>query len=101
MIVQLDGSACVRTAEAIRASILEAFEQDAIVELDASALVEVDLSIVQLIEAARAHAGRTGSTIRLTAPANGALADLLRRAGTLTHPTAEDIDFWCHGDQPQ
>lgn len=101
MTIRLEPSVTVRTIEALRASILDSFAQDTAIELDASAVAEVDLSLVQLIEAARVHAAREGKTLRLTAPANDALLGLLRRAGALSEPTAEDIDFWCHGDLTQ
>lgn len=101
MIVPLTGPACVRTAETLRAVLLDAFERDDSVELDIAALTEIDLSIVQLIEAARVHAAREGKAIRLAAPADDAMTALLVRAGILNQPTAEDIDFWRHGELPQ
>jgi anti-anti-sigma regulatory factor len=101
MIIQLGESVTVRTAEALRASILSAFEEDAVAELDVSAVSEVDLSLVQLIEAARVHAEQESKSFRLTGPANGPIMALLRRAGFLTEPTAEAIDFWCNGELPQ
>lgn len=101
MIVHLNGATSVRTAETLRAMLLDAFEQADSIELDVPALTEADLSVVQLIEAARAHATRENKRVHLTAPAHGALLDLLLRAGILTDPAAEDIDFWCHGELPQ
>ncbi|HEX7853490.1 MAG TPA: STAS domain-containing protein [Sphingobium sp.] len=101
MTILLDGSVTVRTIDALRLSILDAFEQNPVVELDASAVAEVDLSLVQLIEAARIHASQESKTLRLAAPANATLVALLRRTGSLSEPTAEDIDFWCHGELPQ
>lgn len=101
MTILLDGSVTVRTIDALRASIIDAFGQEEVIEIDASAVAEVDLSLVQLIEAARAHAAQENKTIRLTAPANDALVGLLRRAGSLSEPTTEDIDFWCHGELVQ
>lgn len=101
MIVQLSESATVRAIDTVCASILAAYEQDDVLELDASLVAEIDLSLVQLIEAARAHARRESKSIRLTAPANAALMALLHRAGFLSEPTTEDIAFWCHGELPQ
>ncbi|HEX7873513.1 MAG TPA: STAS domain-containing protein [Sphingobium sp.] len=101
MTILLDGSVTVRTIDALRTSIIAAFGQDMIVDIDASAVAEVDLSLVQLIESARAYAAQENKTIRLTAPANDALVGLLRRAGSLSEPTAEDIAFWCHGELAQ
>lgn len=101
MTIHLDASVTVRTIEPLRAIVLDAFEKASAIEIDASSVVEVDLSLVQLIEAARAHAAQESKSIRLTMPANGAILALLHRVGSLSEPTAEDIDFWCHGELPQ
>jgi hypothetical protein len=75
------------------------------VTLDLSGVVDADLSFVQLVQAARAHvAGGSGSggdagALRLAAPAQGAVAALLVRAGFAADPA--DIDFWFHGALPQ
>lgn len=97
----LEKSTTIRTIEPMREQILAAFAEHSAIEIDASAIAEVDLSLIQLIEAARAHGAREGKTLRLTQPANATLAALLQRAGFLTESTAEVLDFWCHGDQPQ
>jgi ABC-type transporter Mla MlaB component len=100
-IIQLDESVTVRSIEPLCDMILRAFEQGSAVDIDVSAVVEADLSLVQLIEAARGHAARENKAICLTEPANSAMAQLLHRAGFLSEPTTEDIAFWCHGVLPQ
>jgi hypothetical protein len=72
-------------------------EQDEIV-LDTDAVTELDLSFVQIVQAAR---GEDGKTVRLARPANAAVAALLERAGFLTDPSDMDVDFWFHGDLPR
>lgn len=72
-------------------------EHDEIV-LDMDAVDEIDLSFVQLVQAARGDAGKT---VRLARPANEAVTALLRRAGFLTDPSDADVDFWFHGDLPR
>lgn len=94
-------SVTLRSVEALRETLLDGFAEQSAVDLDVSALEEVDLSFVQLVEAARVHASRENATIRLVSPANPALAALLARAGFLTQPSADDIDFWFHGELPQ
>jgi hypothetical protein len=66
--------------------------------LDMDAVVELDLSFVQLVQAARAEEGKT---VRLARPANEAVTALLRRAGFLTDPADADTHFWFHGDLPR
>ncbi|MCW1986644.1 MULTISPECIES: STAS domain-containing protein [unclassified Novosphingobium] len=79
----------------------ESLEAHAAMVLDLSDLVDVDLSLVQLVEAARQHALRDSRALRLSAPANPAVTALLRRAGFLTDPSTETLDFWFHGELPQ
>lgn len=62
---------------------------------------ELDLSALQLVEAARVHATAFGKSLTLLEPARGPLRDLLGRAGFLTDLTAADTDFWFHGECPQ
>jgi hypothetical protein len=72
-------------------------EHDEIV-LDTDAMAELDLSFVQLVQAARMEDGKT---VRLARPANEAVTALLRRAGFLTEPLDADLDFWFHGELPR
>ena len=100
-VISLETSATLRGIDALREQLLETFAEHSSVELDASELAEIDLSFLQLMEAARAHAAHEDKTIRLTRPANPALKALLERAGFLTAPTTDDLEFWFHGDLPQ
>jgi hypothetical protein len=98
IIVEVPKSVTVRTvADFSRhlASDLAAHDE---VVLDADALAELDLSFVQIVQAARAESDKT---IRLARPANDAVAALLTRAGFLTDPSDADVDFWFHGDLPR
>ena len=99
--VTFGASMTIRTIELAREAILDAFAEHDSVEIDLSDIAEADLSLVQLVAAARMHAARQGKGLRLTHPANAALAALLQRAGFLAEPTTEDLAFWCHGDQLQ
>lgn len=99
--ITVDKSMTLRSIEELRGQLLDTFASDAAIELDASATAEIDLSFIQLLEAARVYAERDGKSIRLSKPAHPALAALLERAGFLTAPTADDVDFWFHGALPQ
>jgi hypothetical protein len=58
--------------------------------------VQVDISFIQMIEAARIHAETVGKRIALSQPATGALLETLRRSGFLEGMSAEDAKFWLH-----
>jgi hypothetical protein len=58
--------------------------------------VQVDISFIQMIEAARIHAGTAGKSIALAQPATGALLETLRRGGFLEGMSADDAKFWLH-----
>ncbi|WP_294282636.1 STAS domain-containing protein [uncultured Sphingomonas sp.] len=69
--------------------------------LDLSQVAAPDLSLLQVVESARAQARVGGGSVRLSAPAAGPLAALLGRAGFTDAMTPDDLDFWFHGDLPQ
>lgn len=91
----------LRNAEGLRLALLDAFSEQAEVVADASALAEVDLSFVQLMEAARTHAAGLDKRFGLTAAANPAVTALLQRGGFIARFGEADLDFWFHGGRPQ
>jgi anti-anti-sigma regulatory factor len=96
----LPDSATIRTIEAIRAELLAMIERQGAVAVDCARLAEADLSLVQVLLAARKTARRVGKTLTLAQPASGALRDVLLRAGFLSaagHPPKEDDAFWLQG----
>jgi hypothetical protein len=62
--------------------------------LDFDDAAEVDLTLVQLIESARISVAREGKTLRLSAPASGALLAALERGGFVGEPTDPRTQFW-------
>ncbi len=76
----LTGALTLQSAEAIHAQLLAMADQP-VVEIDCSEATEVDVSVIQLILAARITASRAGRTIRLTQPASGALRETLHQGG--------------------
>ena len=92
----LTGAVTLQSAEAIHAQILEAAGQ-AVMEIDCSGATEVDLSLIQLILAARVSAQKSGRTVTLTQPAAGALLETLQRGGFLGAAADQphsDQGFW-------
>lgn len=71
------------------------------IALNALNLSEIDLSGIQLLEAARVYASANGKTLRLSAPADGTLLDVLHRAGWLSDISREQKQFWLHEGEPQ
>ncbi|WP_438752413.1 STAS domain-containing protein [Pararhizobium sp. O133] len=62
---------------------------------------EVDLSFVQIIEAARIQAKSSGVSLRLSSAASGAVLDVLERGGFREAFSAEDKTFWLHQEAIQ
>jgi anti-anti-sigma regulatory factor len=94
--IVLKGPVTLQAVEAIHAQFL-ALEDRPSITIDCSAATEVDVSLVQLILAARASAQRTGRSIALAKPADGVLLDTLERGGffSAAHDDASDYhDFW-------
>lgn len=102
MHITLERSATVREAGAIAARLAEGVAAaDSVLTINADAVADADLSLIQLIEATRRATAAAGGRTCLTAPANAAIAAVLDRAGFLTDPAAADLDFWFHGGRPQ
>jgi hypothetical protein len=79
----LTGEITIRSADSIHSRLLEMAGQP-VVEIDCGSVTETDLSLIQLILAARASAQKSRRTVVLARPAAGALRDALQRGGFLT-----------------
>ena len=87
----------IRQAPALKQMILEALQQHPSLSLRLPKAANVDLSFVQLVEAARIYAARNGGTLSLAAPADDDLLGLVQAAGL--GPEAQA--FWrCEATQP-
>lgn len=96
--VSFDGEQTIRTITEAAHRLRGALAQGGPVEVECSGIVEVDLSFVQLLLAARKTARRMGTSLTLTDPGQGALQACLR-AGGLLHDHldgsgATDARFW-------
>lgn len=78
----LSGEITIQAVDAIHARLLDMAAQP-VVEIDCTGLTEADLSLVQLILAARASALKSQRVLALAHPAGGALLDALQRGGFL------------------
>lgn len=89
--------ATISNIAVIREIIVSTITHNEDATIDVSSLSEVDLTFVQLIESARRAAADRGRTIRLRAPAQGALLQVLQRGGFLGPEDPERSDFWLKG----
>jgi len=64
------------------------------IQIDLSGVTEIDMTFVQLIEAARRSAAQAGTAISLAKPATGMVLETLQRAGFLTDPPDARTRFW-------
>jgi anti-anti-sigma regulatory factor len=98
--VRLNEQVTLQTVALAHAALCEALDSHDDVVIDASPLIDGDLSLIQLLITARAEAARRGQSLSLSAPAQPALCGLLTRAG-FAPSTPDDINFWFHGACPQ
>jgi hypothetical protein len=92
----LTGDITLQSVDSIHARLLEMAGQP-VVEIDCDGVTEVDLSLIQLIQAARVSAQRSGRTVVLARPATGALQQALHRGGFVggdTDQPKSDQAFW-------
>ena len=81
----------------MRSTLAAALRDHAAIEVDCSAVVETDLSLIQLLLAARRSAGDAGKRLVLAQPAAGALRVALAQGGLLpAEGPANDAEaaFW-------
>jgi anti-anti-sigma regulatory factor len=82
-VVELQGSLSLRQAEEVRQRLGQALEAGQAVALDVRELTEVDISILQLIVAARVSAMHRGIELRLVKAEKGAFDEALEGFGLL------------------
>lgn len=92
---------CLPTIALLVESLAAAFGRSGKIQLDLSEVALPDLSVLQLVQSARATAKRDGRAFALTAPADARLTALLDRAGITSGLSVEDTQFWFHGDIAQ
>lgn len=90
--VELCGDLSLASIGQAHEQILSAFEQDLPIVIDLEGVTNADLTLTQLVEAARKSAARRGRGLSLSAPASGALRAVLERGGFLGAP--DRAAFW-------
>jgi ABC-type transporter Mla MlaB component len=84
--VDLSGPRTLRNAEQTRSVLLDALRGPSPVRLDCSAIVEADLSLLQLLLAAKKSAEAAGKDMTLAHPPSAAFLQAASRAGFSTGP---------------
>jgi ABC-type transporter Mla MlaB component len=100
-LVVLAGNVTVSSIFAAHAEMGGALRQHAPVIVDISGVTEVDLTFIQLLEAARRAAADKGQDLTLRHPADGAVLEILRRGGFLDDDTSDRSMFWLQGEVGQ
>jgi len=100
-VIQMRPSLCIADISASYSILAEAMKNSASIQLAIPTDATVDLSFLQVIEAARLKACEQGKSLSLLEPANGELRRALDRSGLLTVATASDRSFWLHEETAQ
>ena len=94
--LRLPENLTVRAILPVREEMLEFIDSHAAATIELADDVQVDISFIQMVEAARVYAGTAGKPITLAQPASGALLETLRRSGFLEGMSDDDAKFWLH-----
>jgi hypothetical protein len=86
----------VRAITIVQQEMQQFLDKTASATIDIDDDCQVDISFIQLMEAARLYAGTAGKHIALARPASGPTLDVLKRSGFLEGMSAEDLKFWLH-----
>lgn len=92
--INLTGDLTIGCIGATREALAAALSSEAGIVLAIADDAEVDLTFVQLIEAARREVERNGATLSLARPASGSLLETLERGGFLIDESGSRAAFW-------
>jgi len=93
-----DTDLTIRHAVPIKQAIADGLRDQPKLTLALNPDAAVDLSFVQLISSARAHAKMSGGELSFSEAAGPKLRDVLGRAGFIEGAPAEDLKFWLHSE---
>lgn len=95
--IELSGVQTVRSIRAVHFRLTDELARNQAIEIDCNAVTELDLSLIQLLLAAKRSADKVGKSFTLAAPAAGPLRDSLDRAGFLAAGESSTAAFWLKG----
>jgi ABC-type transporter Mla MlaB component len=97
MAVSLSKTSILQAAGKNRAAVLDALRDGPATEIDCSGVIEADLSVLQLLAAARKFADREGKSIIVQEPVSVELGALAQRAGFSGSAEQAWNAFWQDG----
>lgn len=100
-VIRMHPNLCVSDIRASYSTIVESMEGSSSIQLAIPTDAIVDLSFLQIVEAARLQAIEQGKSLSLLEPASGELRRALDRSGLLTAATTADRSFWLHEETAQ
>lgn len=86
----------LRNVDALHEQLLAALQQGRPVVIEIDETAEADLSVIQLIEAARLHGLAVETPVSLAVAVNAQMTETLRRAGFLSGMDDTSHQFWFH-----
>lgn len=92
---------CLPNIGVLAEQLTAAITPGATVRLDLSDVAAPDLSVIQLVQAARVSAAEADCDFALAAPAGDPFRVLLDRAGFASVDNSDHSQFWFHGDTAQ
>ncbi len=101
IVIRMHSNLCVSDIKTSYSTLVEAMDKFPSIRLAIPTDAIVDLSFLQLIEAARQRAVEQGKSLSLLEPANGELRRALDRSGLMTAATVADRSFWLHEETAQ
>jgi len=100
-VIRMHPNLCVSDAHASYSIISDSIRGSSSIQLAIPPDATVDLSFLQIIEAARLRANEQGKSLSLLEPASGELRRALDRSGLMTTATISDRSFWLHEETAQ
>lgn len=100
-VIQMHSTLCVSDIHLSWSTLSEAIKGFTSIRLAIPADATVDLSFLQLVEAARLKASEQGKSLSLLDTANGELRRALDRSGLLAAASPADRSFWLHEETVQ
>lgn len=97
--IALDGNLGLRDVTALTEQFREALAKHPGIVVTSAGLTGIDITVLQLLVAARKSALAAGKTLTLEAPEGGVLAQFLIKAGFVSPqgaPLTPEGDFWTH-----
>ena len=92
---EIEGAGGIRGMADLHRRLLAVLRTSSVVTIGLAGVTDPDVTLIQLIEAARHYAATNGIGLRLRSPAKGELRRQLERGGFVSRPVDRDYWFGC------